>query len=1684
MKKHVKKHVIFLVLACTMILTLSGSVSAADNDTNQTVISASNNVNLTVANDNGVRFNDYPTGTNQNNTYNYFNPTQSASQGLNALHITTNTSNSAGSVVFTNQTSGTFYLSDTGGRGWDDNGILMLAVNGTISDNFQITIIASGYQWTPVPTGSYPTFSAITYYPVALNETFYKSDFIYGPETWRPCAGTNNYYPIFDGQNMTDTNNTFRLMFIDLYAGILGSGTLGQSSFAGQTIYDNGMIKVQYFITGLSPGQLAAFDDYAYTVSSNQGQGIRWTNRLSASGSSGYAVNGVVTTPVANFTATPTNGTAPLTVQFKDTSSNSPTIWAWDFDNDGTIDSTLQNPTWIYNNEGNYTVTLTAANTAGNSTLTKTDYIAAYSAPVANFSANSTSGSAPLTVQFTDQSTGSGPLNYAWDFNNDGTDESTEQDPSYTYNNAGIYAVKLTVTGPGGSDTTTKINYINVTNLLPNNRHIFINVANDEGVKFNLDGTAYGGPNDTYYIKADATGLGSLHISTNYINQLGQVTVINSTNTDSSGVFYLTDTGGKGFNDDVILLLSVKGPIPDNFTVRIRSSGYGNWTLATPGNYTPSLPTSYQYMDGAIDQIFTKSDFQYGPQLYKPGPGTLGTWSLPLYYGENTSDPSNAEYLMFIDLYRGILRNSSLINGGFPKVEYWFTSLNTTASFNMYTWVAASNQGEGISYTQPTSGTNATGYTVNYVIAPVANFTANSTSGTAPLNVEFTDQSTNGPTSWSWDFNNDDVIDSTSQNPSWNYSIPGTYTVTLTAGNIAGNSTLTKTNCINVNWPVPVANFTTNVTTGLDPLSVQFTDTSTGNVTCWAWDFNNDGVLDSTEKNPIWTYSVLGNYTVILTVTGPGGSNNITKTNYITVFNSTPPTVTANPEEGLYNATQTVTLNSNQAGSTIYYTTDDSDPTDSANSNRVPYSSPIPISSTTNLQYAAMNAGGVWSTRYNKTYVIDTSTPTVTASPEGGWYNTTQTVTLNTTDADTATTTYYTTDNTDPQNSLTRVTYTVPITVSTTTTLKYIAIDLASNWSPLYTQNYIIPTLITAYNHVYINVSNENGVMYNLDGAYYGGPNGTYYIKADGGGLNQIHITTNNSTAGLYGQVTVVNSTSNSNSGVFYITTTGGRGFNDDIIVLLSVKGPIPDNFSVNIISSGYTWTLVTAGTYNPPRPTNYTYNPVALNETFTKEDFLYGEQTTRPSPGGWQPLYNGQNTGDSSTAEYLMFIDLNVGNIDTRTLIDAGSIKVQYTFNNLNTTASFNAYAWAVASNQNEGINWGNPTIGGNPNCGYTVNYIPTVTPVANFTATPTNGTSPLTVHFSDTSSNIPTSWAWDFNNDGVIDSILQNPVWTYSTPGTYTVVLTAANTSGNNSLTQTDYITVNWPTPIANFTTNTTNGINPLTVQFNDTSTGNITNWNWDFNNDGIIDSTEQNPTWTYNTPGTYSITETVTGPGGNNNMTKTDYVTVNPADTTAPTVTTVDPANNAVNIATDKVITVTFNEAIKAGNLNIQLKTSNGTLIPTTKSINGNTLTITPTSPLTEARYMLLIYAGSVTDLAGNPIAAKTTSFSVGTSPTVTSTDPANYAMNVPTNKIITVTFNEPIAAKYLTLVQLKTTTGLLIPTTKTVSGNTLSITPTNPLATGTRYLLMIYTYAVTDLSGNPNTNKAISFTTGTT
>ena len=170
---------------------------------------------------------------------------------------------------------------------------------------------------------------------------------------------------------------------------------------------------------------------------------------------------------------------------------------------------------------------------------------------------------------------------------------------------------------------------------------------------------------------------------------------------------------------------------------------------------------------------------------------------------------------------------------------------------------------------------------------------------------------------------------------------------------------------------------------------------------------------------------------------------------------------------------------------------------------------------------------------------------------------------------------------------------------------------------------------------------------------------------------------------------------------------------------------------------------------------------------------------------------------------------------------------------------------------------------------------------PVADFSASLTTGNVPLTVQFTDASTGAITSWSWDFGVGATPPTAsAQGPHYvTYNTEGLKTVSLTVTGPGGTDTETKVDYINVLPPAlVVAGFSGSPRSAVDPsLTVQFADESVGNITSWEWDFDNDGTPDSTEQNPSYTYTTRGRFTVKLTVTGPEGSDSKTKTDYVRV---------------------------------------------------------------------------------------------------------------------------------------------------------------------------------------------------------------
>jgi hypothetical protein len=192
---------------------------------------------------------------------------------------------------------------------------------------------------------------------------------------------------------------------------------------------------------------------------------------------------------------------------------------------------------------------------------------------------------------------------------------------------------------------------------LDSNREIWVLMGND--IKYpGADDAWFGSDDGTYdnyyWIEAAGGGLNQLHITNAYTSENGQDNDVDAVGGSASGEFWISTTGGRGYNDDIVLMISVKpdgSQLPANLSINIKSSGYD----FQPGDYTNGTHTN------GIDVTVGPSNFSsdgYALYTYKPGPGTIDTWTLPLYTSQ--TDFTNGEQLLFIDLNLGNIKASMI----------------------------------------------------------------------------------------------------------------------------------------------------------------------------------------------------------------------------------------------------------------------------------------------------------------------------------------------------------------------------------------------------------------------------------------------------------------------------------------------------------------------------------------------------------------------------------------------------------------------------------------------------------------------------------------------------------------------------------------------------------------------------------------------------------------------------------------------------------------------------------------------------------------------------------------------------------------------------------------------------------------------------------------------------------------
>ena len=220
---------------------------------------------------------------------------------------------------------------------------------------------------------------------------------------------------------------------------------------------------------------------------------------------------------------------------------------------------------------------------------------------------------------------------------------------------------------------------------------------------------------------------------------------------------------------------------------------------------------------------------------------------------------------------------------------------------------------------------------------------------------------------------------------------------------------------------------------------------------------------------------------------------------------------------------------------------------------------------------------------------------------------------------------------------------------------------------------------------------------------------------------------------------------------------------------------------------------------------------------------------------------------------------------------------------------------------------------------------------------------------------------------------------------------------------------------------------------------------------------------------------------------------FTTAAAGDTTAPTVGSQSPANNATGVAVASNITATFSEAVTgvttAGNVTVRVGTlATGTLVPSAVTYNAATrvMTINPTANLAaDTRYTVRL-TGGIRDAALNALVPTSWTFLTGAVPVITARAPANNATGASLTANLTVTFSEAVNGVSGTTFVLRRPDGSTFPSVVSRNGTTNQwiLNPTGNLLADTRYTVVLTggTAAIRDLAGNPLVTPAWTFLTG--
>ncbi|MFM9052025.1 MAG: PKD domain-containing protein [Bacteroidota bacterium] len=570
----------------------------------------------------------------------------------------------------------------------------------------------------------------------------------------------------------------------------------------------------------------------------------------------------VIPSPVAAFNSSSLTGCTPSTINFNNTTTGG-AAYVWTFGDGGT--STSASPSHVYTTAGTYTVTLIANQGACRDTARSINLIRIFPSPRSSFSV-ADSVCQGVILPFSNTSTGNGsPItSYSWNFG-DGTPLSNQISPVHLFTLPGLYQVQLTVTTANCTDDTVFAVYVGptpVVSFTPSNVQscgpLTVSFSNSTtglptSYTWNFgDGSpASSAVNPTHFYGTNGTYSVTLIAVKDFCRDTGSATVTISPQPISS-----FSTANVCLGDSVRFnnLSSISGGIIGSYVWDFGDGSPLSNTGSPAHFYT--APGTYQVRLTAIagpctDDTLLAVTVSPAPIAgFSSGPSSICTGSAITFTNTTTGSP------FFSWNFGDGSPLSSVLN---PTHVY--------TSPGNFTVTLIASQG---SCADTLIRTNV----VTVTAGPFSSFSAPAVcSGDSVL---FTNLSTGSGFSSSWDFG--DGSSSTSNSPAHLYSSPGSYQVRLiVASGICTDDTVITV----VVGPAPQAQFTSNVTTGCEPLVVSFSNTSAGNPS-YTWNFD-DGNLSSA-VSPTHNFYVPGPYYVTLIATQ--GSCSDTFQTYIEVYPS------------------------------------------------------------------------------------------------------------------------------------------------------------------------------------------------------------------------------------------------------------------------------------------------------------------------------------------------------------------------------------------------------------------------------------------------------------------------------------------------------------------------------------------------------------------------------------------------------------------------------------------------------------------------------------------------------------------------------------------------------------------------------------------------------------------------------